>query len=69
MSRVERARRNMTLVLGGLTAALGVAMIVATLARGGGPLAIGILIGAAFCLLGGVRVYYAAGPGSHQREP
>ena len=61
MGAMERARRNMTLVLGGLTALLGVAMIVATTARGGGPTAVGVLLGAAFALLGCARVYFAAG--------
>jgi hypothetical protein len=68
MSVVERARRNMTLVLGTLTAALGVAMIVATLARGAGPTAIGIVVGVAFALLGSARVYLAAGPRAPRRR-
>ena len=61
MGAMERARRNMTLVLGGLTALLGVAMIVATTVSGGGPTAVGVLLGAAFTLLGCARVYFAAG--------
>jgi len=67
---VERARRNMTLVLGTATALLGVAMIVTTIARGGeSPLAIGVVVGAAFVVLGGARAYLAAGPRSPRREP
>jgi hypothetical protein len=62
---VSRARRNSTIVLGTLTALLGVAMIVATVGRGGGPTAVGIVVGAAFAVLGGARVYMAAGPRSH----
>ena len=69
MGRVDRARRNMTVVLGGLTAVLGIAMIVATAARGGGPLAVGILLGAAFTLVGCARVWFAAGPRAPRREP
>ena len=65
---MERARRNMTLVLSSLLALLGVAMIVATIARGGGPLARGIIVGAAFTLLGCARVYLAAGPRSQRRS-
>jgi hypothetical protein len=65
---VERARRNTTIVLGSLTAVLGVAMIVATVARGGGPTAVGIVVGAAFALLGSARVYLAAGPRSQRRR-
>ncbi len=52
----------MTLVLGSITALLGLAMIVATLARGGGPLATGIIVGVLFTALGCARVYLAAGP-------
>jgi hypothetical protein len=36
---------------------LGVAMIVVTLARGGGPLAIGLLLGVLFILAGGGRLW------------
>jgi hypothetical protein len=61
MGAVERARRNMTLVFGSLTALLGVAMIVVTAARGGGPTAVGVLFGIALALIGCVRVYFAAG--------
>jgi hypothetical protein len=65
MGAMERARRNMTLVLGTITALLGVAVIVTTLARGGGPTAVGILLGAALTLVGGARVYFAAESRSH----
>ena len=61
MGAVARSRRNLTIVLGSLTALLGVAMIVATIARGGGATAIGIVVGVAFALLGAGRVYLAAG--------
>ena len=61
MSAVARARRNMTIVLGSLTALLGLAMIVTAIARGGGPTAIGLVVGVAFAVLGGARVYLAAG--------
>jgi uncharacterized membrane protein HdeD (DUF308 family) len=64
---VERARRNMTLVLGSLTALLGAVMLVTTLARGGPPLAIGIVVGVAFIVLGSARVYLAAGPRAPRR--
>jgi hypothetical protein len=61
MRAVERARRNMTVVLGSITALLGLAMIVATTARGGGPTAVGFLLGLAFTVIGCARVYFAAG--------
>ena len=59
----------MTLVLGSLTALLGVAMIVATLARGGGPLTVGIVVGVLFTVLGSARAYLAAGPRSQRGSP
>jgi hypothetical protein len=65
---VERARRNMTVALGSALAVLGVAMIVSTLARGGGALAVGILVGVAFTILGCGRVYLAVGPRSQRRS-
>ena len=35
----------------------GVAMLVVTLARGGGPASVGFLFGLIFCALGGARLY------------
>jgi hypothetical protein len=64
---MERARRNMTIALGSALAALGVAMIVATIARGGGAMTVGILVGVAFTLIGCGRVYLAVGPRSQRR--
>jgi hypothetical protein len=57
----------MTIALGGALALIGLAMIAATIARGGGPLTIGILVGIAFTVLGCARVYLAAGPRSQRR--
>jgi hypothetical protein len=37
----------------------GVAMLVLTLARGGGPLAVGVLFGLLFIVLGAGRLYLA----------
>jgi uncharacterized membrane protein HdeD (DUF308 family) len=65
---VQRARRSTTIVLGTLTAALGLAMVVSTLARGGGPTAVGVVIGVAFAFLGAARVYIAAAPRYHRRD-
>jgi hypothetical protein len=61
---VERAYRNSTRLLGGLLCVLGVAMIVSTLARGGGILAIGVVVGVAFALLGAARVFLASRTGA-----
>ena len=57
---MERAYRHSTRVLGGALFVLGVAMVVATLARGGGPLALGVIAGLAFALLGAGRVFLAS---------
>lgn len=46
-------------LLGGLIALLGVVMAVSTLARGGGPLALGFVVGVLFALLGAGRVWIA----------
>jgi hypothetical protein len=67
MTAVERTRRNMTIVLSALTAALGVAMIVSAVAHEGAPTSIGVLVGAAFVVIGCARVYLAAGPRSQRR--
>jgi len=61
---VERTYRQSTRVLGTAIFVLGVAMIVSTLVRGGGPLALGVVAGAAFVLLGAARVYLASREGS-----
>ena len=47
----------LTTVLSLAMVGLGVAMLVITLSRGGGPLAIGILFGVLFILAGGVRLW------------
>jgi hypothetical protein len=46
-----------TCVLSGLMVALGVAMIVVTLAAGGGPLAAGIVFGVLFVAAGAGRLW------------
>ena len=56
---MERAYRESTRVLGAALCVLGIAMVVATLARGGGPLAVGFVAGVAFALLGAGRVFLA----------
>jgi hypothetical protein len=66
---VERAYRHSTRVLGLAICLLGVAMAVTTVARGGGPLALGFLFGVAFAVLGAGRVYLAGGPPDGSRSP
>ena len=58
---MERAYRHSTRLLGTLLALLGVVMVATTLARGGGPLAIGVVVGVLFTVLGLARVYLAGG--------
>jgi hypothetical protein len=57
---VQRAYRQSTRVLSAVMVGLGVAIVVATLARGGGPLAVGVVAGVAFALLGAGRFYLAS---------
>ncbi len=46
-----------TTVLPALMLLVGLAIIVRTIAAGGGPVATGILIGLLFCAAGGLRLY------------
>jgi hypothetical protein len=45
--------------LGALLCAVGVAMVASTLARGGGLLALGVVVGLPFAALGAARVWLA----------
>jgi hypothetical protein len=56
---VDRAYRASTRLIGIVTFALGLAMVVLTVARGGGPLAAGVIAGILFMVLGAIR-YLAA---------
>ena len=56
---MHRAYRQSTRVFAATICGLGVAMIVTTLARGGGGLALGVVVGAAFVVLGAGRLYLA----------
>jgi hypothetical protein len=49
--------RRATLVLSAVMLVLGVAIVVVTLANGGGPLALGLLLGVLFAGAGGGRLY------------
>ena len=49
--------RRATLVLSAVMLVLGVAILAVTLANGGGPLALGILMGVLFVAAGGGRLY------------
>ena len=47
----------MTRVLSALLVIIGVAMLVTTIARGGGPLANGVVLGLLFCGVGAGRLW------------
>jgi hypothetical protein len=49
--------RSSTRVLSAAMLLIGVALVVSTIARGGGPLAIGILLGVLFVAAGAGRLY------------
>ena len=51
--------RGATALLSLALVVLGVAMVVRTIAAGGGPLALGVLVGLLFCGLGAGRLYLA----------
>lgn len=59
MRVVQRAYRESTRAVGAIICLLGVAMVVITLARGGGPLALGVILGVVFAVLGALRVVIA----------
>ena len=50
----------MTRVLAALIMLLGLAMVVSAVARGGGPLSFGVVLGVLFTALGAGRLYLAA---------
>jgi uncharacterized membrane protein HdeD (DUF308 family) len=68
MSTPRNVHRGTTLLLSGAMVLLGLAMIVRTLAAGGGALAIGLLLGVLFVAAGLGRVYLAVRPGRARRS-
>jgi uncharacterized membrane protein len=56
---VQRAYRESTRAVGAIIFVLGIVMVVVTLARGGGPLAVGVIVGVMFAVLGALRVVIA----------
>jgi hypothetical protein len=61
MSGVQRAYLASTRTLSALLLVIGIALIVAALVRGGGPLAVGVVVGVLFALLGAARLWLARG--------
>jgi hypothetical protein len=59
---VDRTFRASTRLIGAVTFLLGLAMIVVTVASGGGPGAVGVIGGVMFAVLGAVR-FRVAGRG------
>jgi hypothetical protein len=58
---VQRAYLASTRALNALLVLVGVAMIVSALLRGGGALALGVILGAMFVVLGAGRLWLASG--------
>jgi multisubunit Na+/H+ antiporter MnhB subunit len=58
---VRRAYTTSTRVLSALILLVGLAMIVSALARGGGALALGVVLGVMLALLGAGRLWLARG--------
>jgi hypothetical protein len=61
MPTPREVHRNATRVLSALMVVIGVALIASTLARGGDPWAIGVLLGLLFVATGAGRLYLARG--------
>lgn len=53
----RQIRRGSTRVFSVLLVILGVAMVASSIARGGGPLAVGVVLGILFCAAGAARLY------------
>jgi hypothetical protein len=58
---VQRAYLASTRLLSAALLAVGVAMVASTLAHGGGPLALGVLLGVLLALVGVARLWLARG--------
>jgi hypothetical protein len=58
---VRRAYLNSTRILSGIIMLLGLTMIVSAIARGGGALALGVVLGTMLALLGAGRLWLARG--------
>jgi hypothetical protein len=61
MPTPREVHRNATRVLSSLMVVVGLALVVSTLARGGGPLALGVILGLLFVAAGAGRFYLARG--------
>ena len=59
MAARERIRSSGTKVLSSIILALGVLIVIRTLAAGGGPVSAGVLVGVVFVAIGAARLYLA----------
>ena len=62
MASRQPIRATGTKVLSSVILLLGVTIVVRTLAAGGGPASLGVLLGIVFVALGGARLYLARRP-------
>jgi hypothetical protein len=58
---VQRAYLASTRLLSAALLVVGVAMVASTIARGGGPLAVGVVLGVMLALVGAGRLWLARG--------
>ena len=58
---MRRTYVTSTRLLNGIIMLLGVTMVISALARGGGPLALGVVLGTMLALLGAGRLWLARG--------
>jgi hypothetical protein len=58
---VRRAYTSTTQVLSAILVVIGIAMVVSTIARGGGGLAVGVVLGIGLIALGAARFWLAKG--------
>jgi hypothetical protein len=59
VSEPRNLHRSATTALSSTMVVIGLAMVISTLARGGGPLAVGVLLGVLFVAAGVGRLYVA----------
>ena len=60
MASRQRISTVGTRVLSSLILVLGVVIVIRTIAAGGGPVSIGVLLGIVFVAIGGARLYLAS---------
>ncbi len=56
---MDRAYLSASRLLALILVMVGLAMVASTLARGGGPLAVGVVVGVTFAVVGGARLWLA----------